>query len=92
MDQKKLDSVVLSPLVCLADFLSLVLTLYHKIHKARNVFLLSVFSITVKINAKKKIDRNTQDLAGVFFYIAIGSYNIVLKPPAYEANDLGNAI
>lgn len=54
MDQKKLDSVVLSPLVCLADFLSLVLTLYHKIHKARNVFLLSVFSITVKINAKKK--------------------------------------
>lgn len=90
MDQKKLDSVVLSPLVCLADFLSLVLTLYHKIHKARNVFLLSVFSITVKINAVT--DRNTQDLAGVFFYIAIGSYNIVLKPPAYEANDLGNAI
>lgn len=46
MDPKELDSVP-SPFVCLPAFSSLILNLDRKVCGARDVFLLSVFSITV---------------------------------------------
>lgn len=47
MDPKELDSVLLS-FVCLTGFfLSPILNLDHKVCGAKNVFLLSVFSISV---------------------------------------------
>lgn len=82
MDPKELDSVP-PPFVCLPGFVSsLLLNLDCKVHGARIVFLLSVFSITAI--TKVVTDGNTQDSTRVILYGNYFSWNCFKSPSTWS--------